>query len=179
MSCQRLTVISAAIQQPGSTIISSGTKQPTSTVLSAAVEGKPGPPGPPGPGGGGSATVSGENKGGETIYAGQPVARHSSGLGWVLASAAAWETRCIGFAVTEAAPAASCDVQIGGPLSLDNWTAAAGSTTLPLGELFLSAVPGQLTTNPPTGAGSLLQRLAEALNSTTLGIEIGWTFTRR
>lgn len=123
-----------------------------------------------GGGGGGGAIFSAENKDGTTISAGMAVARHSSGSGFVHGDSTDNSKNAIGIAIESILTTISGDVQVDGVVTLADWTAATGSSTLTaLGNYFLGT-GGQLTTTPPTTTGYVVQFIGRALSSTSMEI---------
>lgn len=114
-----------------------------------------------------------QNKGSATAVAGSAVTQHSSGSGFVLASAASPATRCIGILSGSCAVNANGLVKDGDEISLADWTAITGTTTLASkADYFLSLTPGRLVTTPPTSGGQIVQIVGFALNPTTLRLNV-------
>lgn len=119
-----------------------------------------------GGGGGGTATVTLENRDTVTIYAGQAVQRHGSGVGLMR-----WDGArpCIGLMAAAVAPGFPGPVQSSGPLTLSDWSAATGSVTLPIAYVYGDlAYPGMLTSTVP--ASGSLQLVGQPVSPNTLNI---------
>lgn len=117
--------------------------------------------------------LTGENKDVVTIFAGQPVAVHSSGVGFVLADATAPGKEAVGLAQTDIAVGVSGPVLIDGLLQMDDWTEATGSETLaPRSQWFLSTVAGKLSTTAPTVTGNIVQSVARSVAPDMVKIEV-------
>lgn len=151
-------------------IIGNGAVGPAGPAGPAGAPGAPGPPGPPGP------TVElydGENKDVSAFSIGMPIARHPSGTGFIIADNTTIARSVMGLATVGAAVGFTETVQVQGVFSLADWTAIIGSMNLTaLGDYFLSATPGMLTTTSPTTPGTTSQFVGFALSTTDLLIEI-------
>ena len=140
----------------------------------------PGSSGNSGGGGGGSNTsgASGAlfpmtNRGSSAALLGSPVTVHSSGSGFVLASASSPATECIGLLTQECQPGAVGIIQDGGELVLADWSAITGTPTLAAkADYFLASIPGKLVTVPPVTSGGVVQKVGFTLNPTTLRLDI-------
>jgi hypothetical protein len=109
----------------------------------------------------------------ETVAIGQPVyVKATSHIG--LSNASALSTaRVCGLATQNALATFACAFLPSGKLTLSDWTAATGSTTLTAGsDYFLSETLGLLTTSSPVTAGSCALRVGKALTTLTMKIEI-------
>lgn len=152
--------------------------QPTQSVVLSPTQyvGMPGQKGDKGDkGDAGSvaaSTVEGENKSGGTIYAGQAVAQHSSGVGFVLADKSASGTRCVGLAQSETAAGFTLSVQTEDILELADWSTATGSPSLAALSRYYLSGSGQLTTTPPSAGGEYLQFVGEPVSPQKLAIRI-------
>lgn len=157
------TITTVALQQQDVTVI---VPSEVVTIVEVGVQGPAGPSAP-------SGSYTAENKEGISLSAGMPVAVHSSGVGVVRASAADNQKNAVGLALLGAAPAMAETVQVGGPVTLSDWTAVTGTATLQARAIYyLSTIPGMLTTTPPETPGQVVQQVGMALSATTLGVEI-------
>lgn len=126
-------------------------------------------PATPTSGGGFSA----QNKDSGTLPAGAPVAIHSSGVGIVGASAADASRPAIGILPAPVAAGFSGLVALSGPVTLADWTAATGATTLAArATYFLSATAGRLATTPPATPGQVVHRVGVAVAPDTLDVQV-------
>lgn len=115
------------------------------------------------------SAFSEENKDVGSIFAGAPVAPHSSGTGAVLATAAAPVKPAVGLATGVAAVGYPVTVQTAGQFTLSDWTAVTGSVTLdPLARYFLDTAVGKLTVSPTSVVGNINQLIGLSLNPSTL-----------
>lgn len=131
-------------------------------------DGADGPTGPPGAG----ATFTAENKDVTTIFKGQPVTIHSSGVGVVLADADVASRPCDGIAGEDIAVAMSGTIVTEGTLTQPDWTLVTGEATLaPKATYFLSRVEGTLLPAPDSGA-TILQSCGRELTPDTLEVSI-------
>lgn len=123
-----------------------------------------------GGGGGGTSLSSGENKDGSTISAGMACARHSSGTGFVHGDSTNNSKNAIGIAIEDILTTVSGETQVDGVLTLADWTASTGASTLAaLGNYFLGT-GGQLTTTIPTTPGEVVQFVGRALSPLSMQI---------
>lgn len=114
-----------------------------------------------------------QNKDVSQFAAGCPVATHSSGSGIVAASAANSSLPSVGIAAESIATGVTGAMVEGGILTLADWSAIVGTTTLAAKTTyFLSTTPGLLTPTPPTTSGQLLQRVGVSIAPDTLEIAI-------
>lgn len=123
--------------------------------------------------GGGSNTgiFTAQNKDGATISAGMPAARHSSGTGVVHGNATDASKQAVGLAVADISASVSGNVQVDGLLTLADWTAVVGSTTLiALGLYYLNTTSGLLSTTPPSTVGNVVQLVGRAVATDTMEI---------
>lgn len=113
-----------------------------------------------------------ENKSGSTISPGMVVTTHSSGTGFVLADATGIGTSVTGIARESIANTVSGEIQSEGLITLADWTAATGSSTLAAKANYFSdpANPGKLTTTPPTTVGYVVQLVGVAVSSDTMDL---------
>jgi hypothetical protein len=83
--------------------------------------------------------------------------------------------------VNDASIAASASGYIvtDGPLTVSDWTAVVGGTTLTAGaEYFVSAATaGKLTATAPSASGNIVQKIGYAINTTTMMVRIGQPLT--
>ena len=115
---------------------------------------------------------SAQNVSGGEIKAGQLVAMHSSGVGFILADKGAIGTRAIGVAMETVANGFALVAQVGGILSLDDWTDATGASSLAaLTRLYLGD-DGALTATPTETGGEILQLIGEPVGAQKLAINI-------
>ena len=143
------------------------------TVGSSVVTTVVGQQGPPGIDGIGTASFSAVNKQGSTLPAGTPVATHSSGVGFVSANATDDTKPAVGLLTTSVNSLAAGSVQTSGPITLSDWTAITGSTTLVAkGRYYLSTSGGLLTTSPPVTTLNIVQLIGVAVSDDTLDIQI-------
>lgn len=71
------------------------------------------------------------------------------------------------------ATTASGSILTDGAITVADWTAIAGASTLTAGSVyFLDGVDGMITTIPPTLAGSYVVRIGTAISTTTLEVSI-------
>ena len=113
-----------------------------------------------------------ENAG--AISQGQVVFVSSSGKVNLANNAAEATAKAIGV-VEDASIAsrASGSVLTDGTITVADWTAIAGASTLTAGSVyFLDGVDGNITTTPPTLAGSYIVRIGTAISTTTLEVSI-------
>lgn len=113
-----------------------------------------------------------ENAG--AISQGQVVFVSSSGKVNLANNAAEATAKAIGV-VEDAfiASTASGSVLTDGTITVADWTAIAGAPTLTAGSVyFLDGVDGNITTTPPTLAGSYVVRIGTAISTTTLEVSI-------
>jgi hypothetical protein len=116
-------------------------------------------------------TQPAENKSGVSILTGQPTAAHSSGTGFVLASAAALATQAVGLATAAVIAGVAVAVQTAGTFSLSDWTSITdASILLPRAIYYLDTTAGKLTAIAPTTLGSIVQRIGVAISPTTLDV---------
>lgn len=141
-----------------------------STTVETEVEVFTGRPGPIGPPGIGAPVTEGENMDSLPIVAGMAVAKHSSGAGFIRADRGALATRAVGIASTSANPGFSVQVALGGPVTVLDWTDAAGAPALSNTRLWLGS-SGALTPVPP--ATGLSQLVGEAIGPQILAATIG------
>jgi hypothetical protein len=129
--------------------------------------------GVPGPGGPAWAPIEGLNKDTVTLPAGTPAAVHSSGSGWVRASADSGGGDAVGLITADCLPNAAGLVRPKGPQSLNDWSAVTGAVSLAArGRYYLSATSGLLTTTPPGLTGQRVQLVGRAVDQYTLLIEV-------
>lgn len=122
----------------------------------------------------GNPTFSAENKDSGTLAAGAPVATHSSGTGIIGASAASGTgLQAVGLLAASVAAGFSGGVITDGPLTLADWTAVVGTTTLAAkAAYYLDTTAGRLTATPPAQGGQALQRIGVAVGPNTLDVRI-------
>ena len=128
-------------------------------------------------GGGGSSTTgdvySAENKDAATVSAGMVVAVHSSGTGVIHANATTNSENGVGLAQADILTTVSGNIQTDGLLTLTDWTAVIGSTTLSAAAIYyLDTTDGLLTTMPSSTAGNVTQQIGIAVSPTMLEIAI-------
>jgi hypothetical protein len=144
-------------------------------TLARGRKGDPGPPGPPGSGGGGGTadTFGGNNQEAVGLPAGTPVCVHPTGSGFLRASAADNLRNAVGLLASDAAAGAATEATLGGVVTLDDWTAVAGTTTLaPRAVYFVGVTPGTLTNTPPSAAGNVVQAAGVAVGPYSLDLTI-------
>ena len=114
-------------------------------------------------------TFSGVNADSGTIFDGMVIAAHASGI---MRADADDLTRCaVGLARIGAVIAGTVTGQTSGLLSLSDWSAVTGTTTLtPQAVYYVSATAGMLTTTAPTGSGKGVQVVGKALTTTIIAI---------
>lgn len=113
------------------------------------------------------------NVGGATVSAGMCVATHSSGVGIVLANASDNSLNCVGLATADISSSSSGTIQTTGTITLSDWTAATGSSTLaPKAVYFLDVTNGLLTTTPPSTLGQIVQSIGRSVSPTALELDI-------
>lgn len=118
------------------------------------------------------AVIDATNKQAAVIEAGQVCAIHSSGLGFVLGSAATGVLG-IGLAQSQMAINGAGSVITSGLLRLGNWTNAVGLMTLPpRAKLWLDINAGKLVLTPPTATGNFVQQIGESVSNDTVLIRI-------
>jgi hypothetical protein len=112
-----------------------------------------------------------ENKNGAIMIRGQPLAKHSSGAGVVLASAIPGKT-CIGFCSRDADVGFGTRVRSTGIITLTSWLDITGTIELlPNVTYFLSPLSGKLVTEiPNTG---IAQSVGSAADTQTMLIKLG------
>ena len=136
-------------------------------------DGATGATGPQGDPGDNYAEFEGENKDSVTVAAGGAVTIHSSGTGVRRADAATAGRECVGLVVGATAVGFSATVRTAGLLTLADWTAVTGSTTLtPMSPYYLSVSAGALTVTPPASSGQRVQQVGVAVAADTLSIQI-------
>jgi hypothetical protein len=109
-----------------------------------------------------------------TLPAGAPVAVHSTGSGVVAATAADNNHAAVGLVPAAVASLAVTAVVTEGPLTLADWTAVAGTTTLAARAVYyLSTTAGLLTTTPPSTGGQVVQAVGTAVAPDTLDVAPG------
>lgn len=114
-----------------------------------------------------------ENKDAATLDAGMTVTVHTSSTGVWKADAATAGYEAVGIVAAAVAPTFSADVRTTGKLTLADWTAASGSSTLtPNAPYYLSATPGFITATPPNVGGQRVQQVGVAVSPDTLSIQI-------
>jgi hypothetical protein len=124
-------------------------------------------------GAGGEMTWTAENRSGSILREGMIVARHSSGSGVIQAHATALSTQGIGLVTADAEPSVAAIIQSSGIITFADWTPITGSIVLaPLAIYFLSLTSGQLTTAPPTAAGTITQQIGKSVSATQLQVSI-------
>ena len=113
-----------------------------------------------------------ENAG--AISQGQVVFVSSSGNVNLANNAAEAAAKAIGVVEDASiAYATSGSVLTDGAITVADWTAIAGASTLTAGSVyFLDGVDGMITTTPPTLAGSYVVRIGTAISTTTLEVSI-------
>lgn len=113
-----------------------------------------------------------ENKHGSTVSAGMVVTTHSSGTGFVLADATDIGKSVTGIARESIANTVSGEIQSEGLITLADWTAATGSSTLAAKANYFSdpANPGKLTTTAPTTTGHVSQLVGVAVSDDTMDL---------
>jgi hypothetical protein len=119
--------------------------------------------------------ITAQNKGLVTILKGQAVAAHSSGTGIILANASTSSKNAIGLAGQSIAPSASGIVILSGPFTLSDWTAITGTVSLSaLAVYYLDVTDGQLSTSPPSvaGSGNVVQFTGRSISVDTLDLLI-------
>lgn len=150
--------------------------QSTYTVTTGGTQG---PPGPPGAGNVDLQVVDMENKQGSTVYKGQPVAVHSSGSGFVLAS----DTigfHAVGIAYQDTPNTTVDGVLTVGILENTDWTATVGATSLtPGAKYYLGSTAGTLITTPPSSANKVSQLVGVAVSSSKLSLILHPIIIRR
>jgi len=126
------------------------------------------------PGGSGVAlSLPGLNKDNVAFSVGTPLAMHSSGTGFVRADASDNNHNCVGLATVGASPGGTEVAQLDGPVSLSDWSAVTGTTTLaPRGIYYLAATPGLLTTTPPFSPGEVVQLVGESVSDQALELRL-------
>lgn len=140
-------------------------------IVTVAVPGQQGPQGLPG--NSLDPSVSGTNKYGSPIYAGQACALHSSGAGFVLANATDNTKLAIGLAAVEVGNQLAGYVQVGGSFTLPDWTQVTGTVTLaPRATYWLDVNDGRLTNTPPETRGNVLQIVGISVAPDTLLIGV-------
>lgn len=113
-----------------------------------------------------------ENAG--AISQGQVVYVSSSGNVNLANNAAEATAKAIGVVEDASiASTASGSVLTDGAITIADWTTIAGAATLTAGAVyFLDGVDGNITTIPPTLAGSYVVRIGTAISTTTLEVSI-------
>jgi hypothetical protein len=136
-------------------------------------QGDQGPQGAPGSNGTSSDVFTAQNKDISTLTLGMPAAIHPSGTGLVIADASGTSKQAIGLVSIGAAPTFAATVQIGGVITISDWTPIIGSTTLSaMSRYYLSTVPGKLTATAPSTPGQIVQVVGFSLSTTAMEIII-------
>ena len=78
----------------------------------------------------------------------------------------------VGLAVAATAATFVADASTSGAVTLSNWTALAGTTTLSAGQIYFLAVGGGITLTRPTTVGQAVAIVGEATSSTTLSLRL-------
>jgi hypothetical protein len=109
-----------------------------------------------------------------TVSSGQAVYMKSTGHIDLAVASSTPQTRVIGFSSSGVASGQQVEYNTDGRLSLSDWTAASGSTSLAPGAFYYlsNSSPGMITTSAPTSAGSYVVQVGIAVSSSTLDIEI-------
>lgn len=111
------------------------------------------------------------NTGATTIHAGKAVMMNLGSTGVL-----PWDgTReIVGLARENIAASESGRVQTEGPLTLADWTASTGSSSLGTGTWYGDpSTPGTLTLTAPTSIGATVQRVGITVSADTLEIRVG------
>lgn len=105
--------------------------------------------------------------------AGQPVFITAAGNADLASAAALSTSLVIGLTATTTAAAASGGVVCHGRLTLTDWIAVTGSSSLtPGARYFLAVAAGQLTSTAPTTIGQIVMQVGIAVNATTLDVHV-------
>lgn len=171
MSCEREVIetvierILAPVSCPQQLIES---QQILTEVIERLIAGPPGPVGPQGPAG---EAFFWEPEAASDLAPGQPIAINGTGQGR-LADATDSTRPALGLTTETTATGMGARVQVAGPLTLTDWTAAVGAAALtPGATYYLDDQTGKLTTSPPAGAGRLLQVVGRALTADTMLVQ--------
>lgn len=115
-----------------------------------------------------------ENKEGSTVAAGMVVATHSSGSGFTLADASGTAKPATGITRESIANTVSGKVQTEGLITLADWTASTGSSTLAAKANYFSdpANPGKMTTTAPSTTGHVTQLVGVAVSTDTMDLKL-------
>lgn len=125
-------------------------------------------------GGATGLTYNAENKDTVNLQAGTPVTEDASGSGFVRADASANGKYCVGLLATNVNQNIGGLVQVGGIITLLDWTLLTGSPQLTIkARYYLNVVAGTITTTPPSIPGKICQRIGVAVDPLTLSINIG------
>lgn len=121
----------------------------------------------------GSAEFSSSNASNSSLVAGGPVAAETPGV--VPAKATDMSRPAVGVAVSSASSGGTVTVRTGGTLTLSDWTAAIGSSTLTPRQVYYvdPAADGRFTATVPVAVGQSLQIVGVGVTTDTLGIQIG------
>lgn len=110
---------------------------------------------------------------GETIHAGAPAYIVSNNTANLASATGLVKSRVVGLATQAATVNAATIVQTDGSVTLADWTAVIGTTSLTPGSVyFLHTTDGQMSTTPPTGDGDVVVTMGVAVTTTKFDIEV-------
>lgn len=163
-----VSTIIAQVDEPCTTVAAIDTE---TAVVEQLIPGPQGPVGATGPQGAAGESYFWEPEAAEDLAPGQPCAINTLGQAR-LADATDSTKPALGLATVATSATMGALIQVAGPLTLADWSAATGGATLTVGATYYLDTAGQLALSPPAGAGRSLQEVGRALAADTLLIHI-------
>lgn len=121
----------------------------------------------------GGASFTAENKD-ISLSMGMAVTQHPSGTGFIRADISVNARFCIGLLGEDINGGISGKIQISGTITIANWSAITGSSSLVAKSIYYLDTNGRITNTPSEVPGNICQEVGVAIDPQTLDINLGY-----